>query len=353
MEPLTDLGMSAVSVGGGNEKRETIGGMTPSPQQQRRDRLQWLHDSGITDTKTLCQMTGLGRASVFRLKRKMVDEKTVSRKPGSGRRPILQSDDRRRLAQLAHKHDRLSNRRLGKLMQDKGSPPVSRFTIGRTLVKQGFRRLKPRPRPELTARHKAARLAWCLENRNRDWSNVIITDESKFQFYSNVRKLLCKKRKDAGKPKFGPSRMVWGGIAMRGNTTLALIKGTVDSLKYQEILDHHLTPTMSVLYPDGYVLQQDNAPCHVSRSSKAWLESEGIEVMKWPANSPDLSVIENVWGWMKNELGMMSECNTDEWERRIIDLWDNLSHEYLKSLFDSIPGRIEQCIEREGGYTDN
>ena len=41
---------------------------------------------------------------------------------------------------------------------------------------------------------------------------------------------------------------------------------------------------------------QDNARCHVSRVTKAWLELQTIPIMEWPPYSPDLNPIENIWG---------------------------------------------------------
>jgi hypothetical protein len=37
---------------------------------------------------------------------------------------------------------------------------------------------------------------------------------------------------------------------------------------------------MAVIYPDGYVLQQDNATPHTAKSTKKWLDDHGIRVLE-------------------------------------------------------------------------
>ena len=42
-------------------------------------------------------------------------------------------------------------------------------------------------------------------------------------------------------------------------------------------------------------LQQDNAPAHNSILSKTWFSENGLEILeKWPPNSSDINIIENV-----------------------------------------------------------
>jgi hypothetical protein len=80
-------------------------------------------------------------------------------------------------------------------------------------------------------------------------------------------------------PTQSPQVMVWGAISSRWATPLMLIIVSVDSQKYIEILEETLISTIDLLYPDGYIFQQDNAPCHKSRIAKKWFENYRVVVM--------------------------------------------------------------------------
>ncbi len=48
-----------------------------------------------------------------------------------------------------------------------------------------------------------------------------------------------------------------------------------------------------------FIFQQDLAPAH---TAKSWLNDHGVRVLDWPANSPDLIPIENLWGIVKRKM---------------------------------------------------
>ena len=50
---------------------------------------------------------------------------------------------------------------------------------------------------------------------------------------------------------------------------------------------------------------QNNDPCHNSRSTKQFLSKNGIEVLDWPGNLPDLNPTEEGWNVMKKTCGRL------------------------------------------------
>ncbi len=84
---------------------------------------------------------------------------------------------------------------------------------------------------------------------------------------------------------------------------LCFLKTNVTAPVYQEILKHFMLPSADQLskYSD-FIFQQDLASAHNTKSTKSWLNDHGVGVHDWPANSPDLNPIENIWGIVKRKM---------------------------------------------------
>ena len=48
--------------------------------------------------------------------------------------------------------------------------------------------------------------------------------------------------------------------------------------------------------------QQDNAPPHRAKSTEKWMADNSISILHWPPCSPDLSPIENLWGYVSQKV---------------------------------------------------
>ena len=78
-----------------------------------------------------------------------------------------------------------------------------------------------------------------------------------------------------------------------------------------------------------------------------------IEVLPWPAKSPDLNIIENLWGILARAVyanGRQFDTK-NELTEAILKHWREISQETIQNLYNSIPNRLVAVLEKNGGPT--
>ncbi len=119
--------------------------------------------------------------------------------------------------------------------------------------------------------------------------------------------------------------MIWAAMPSAGVGPLCFLKSTVNAAIYQEILEHFMLPSTDKLY--GYadfIFQQDLAPAHAAKGTKSWFNDHGVTVLDWPANSPDLNPIENLWGIVKRKMRDTRPNNADDLKAAIKATWASI-----------------------------
>ncbi|GFY24849.1 transposable element Tcb1 transposase [Trichonephila clavipes] len=87
--------------------------------------------------------------------------------------------------------------------------------------------------------------------------------------------------------------MVRGGIGYPFRTPLVRIAGTLNSQRYiSEVLEPVVLPYLQSLVTAIFL--QDNVRPHVTRIVQRFFINHQIELLLWPAHSPELSPIENM-----------------------------------------------------------
>ncbi|GFU97202.1 histone-lysine N-methyltransferase SETMAR [Trichonephila clavipes] len=96
----------------------------------------------------------------------------------------------------------------------------------------------------------------------------------------------------------------------------------------------------------------DNATCHRTLAVQDCLDSEGIQRLVWPARSPDLNPIENVWDALGRQVAGRNypPTNKNTLIRALTEEWDKLPQQLLDNVVQSMVRRVECCITLHGGH---
>lgn len=323
-----------------------------------------LMQSGLSRRK-ISEMLKIPKSTVIDICKRFSDTGSLENKPRSGRPPKIKPRDYRKLERIVKTNRRCSLSDITAKFNEERPEPVSRRTIQHNLHKNNYRRSVAKKKLVIKEINRKKRLAWCRGKRQwsvENWKRVIFSDESKIMIGHDERVRIWRKRDEGWRPDLVEKRnsqakyevMIWGCICWEGVGTMTPIEGNINAAKYQDILEENLWPVLARHFPqNGYFFQDDNAPVHRARSTQEYVARNRINCLSWPAQSPDLNIIENVWLFIKRKLQSRSGAikSKENLIEEIRQIWTQNTPAYIKSLYGSIPNRIQHVIRLKGHLT--
>ena len=195
------------------------------------------------------------------------------------------------------------------------------------------------------------------ERRNatsEDWNKVVFSDETRVGLASDGRVWVWRGPGERFHPDCIVSRnscrksiMYLRCITNNGHGDLLRCSNRMNSTEYLSILENaaiQATPDFDLVFMD------DNAPIHRAQSVLQWKQDFNVTTLPWPAYSPDLNPIEEVWAYLKSRLNKLPKkiANLEDLHTAVTKIWNELSVSYIKKLYTSMPRRIKRCIANRG-----
>lgn len=194
------------------------------------------------------------------------------------------------------------------------------------------------------------------------WQNVVFSDESRFLFYRvdgriRVRRMVNERpANDIEQPYVqagGGGVTVWGAFHHGAKSPLVVLNGNLNQDGYLDILRDEMLPFARRTLGRNFVYQDDNAPAHRARRVDAFLNGQRVNRMMWPAYSPDMNPIENLWADVTRGLNLLQNPpdTIQQLQAAIRNVWDNIPVQTLNNLAQSMPQRLRALIRANGGTT--
>ena len=154
---------------------------------------------------------------------------------------------------------------------------------------------------------------------------------------------------------YGVKVHVWGLIGIGVKKLVLLDCHRVASNDY---IDECLKPSLSLLTastsgpsPRQKTFMQDGAKAHTSKATMAYLASRGVKVVQgWPARSPDLNPIENLWALLADKVSDRMPTTDAELRSFIVEEWAAIPQSLIDKYVKTFLRKLAECVATLGKH---
>lgn len=329
-----------------------------SPEQQLRLKAVLLHREGKSQVR-IASILGKSRNWVQLALKRYAETEQLADRPRSGRPKKFSQRERKSLVKSAQGNRNRSTRIVARRFKQRTGKSIAHTTVFSELKKTGLHPHRRIRVPKLTEDQKQRRMNFAQKYSKHNWNNTMFTDEKHFLLFPapNRKNDVVwddpAARHEAEQVKHSPAVRVWGGICRNGTTPLIEYDGTITAAKYINILDKVVNDIDELFPRNNWWFMQDGASAHRSKVAVSWLDDNVpnyIPPDDWPANSPDLNPIENIWGYIEKKVHEKPCRTVRQLRSRIFREWNKLNSIFLRNYILSMRSRLTAVLENKGGY---
>ncbi len=270
------------------------------------------YHKGVSQRK-IAKSLKLSSSTVHNIIQRFRESGTISVRKGQGQKTILDARDLRALRRHCITYRNATVIEITTWAQEYFQKTFSVNTIHRAIRRCRLKLYRSKKKPYLNMIQKRRRFLWAkthLKWTVAKWKTVLWSDESKFEvLFGKLGRHVIRTKEDKDNPSCyqrsvqkPASLMVWGCMSACGMGSLNIWKGTINAERYIQVLEQHMLPSRRRLFQGRpCIFQHDNARPHTASITTSWLRRR-FRVLKWPACSPDLSPIENIWRIIKRKM---------------------------------------------------